>query len=118
MPPDDDNEDFHQLQRELEGACLIGDVARVRQLFTDASLEPADATDTLATYEGYPLATIRFLLELGANPEQFVPWGAWYGQIQSLEMMELLVEFGYDVKPKGHLVLQLVTTRQKRAHCL
>jgi hypothetical protein len=106
MLPIDDNEDFHRLRRELEDACSTGDIARVRRLFAVASLEPTDATETLTTSEGYPLATVRCLLELGADPEPFVPWGAWQGQIQSVEAMELLVEFGYDIKANGHLILQ------------
>jgi hypothetical protein len=106
MTPDDQNEDFHRLQRELEAACSIGDAIRLRQLFADAELDASDATDALRSSEGYPLTTIRCLLELGADVDTFVPWGASRGQIQSLEAMELLVEFGYDVKSKGHIVLQ------------
>ena len=106
MEPDDQNKDFCPLQRDLQETCLAGDTARLRQLFADAELDAADATDTLRSSEGYPLATIRCLLELGADVDQFVPWAASDGEIQSLETMELPVEFGYDVKSKGHLVLQ------------
>lgn len=103
---DDQNEGFHRLRRELDDACLTGDVSRVRQLFVDGDLDASDATDTLRSSEGFPLATIRCLLELGADVDQFVPWAASDGEIQSLEAMELLVEFGYDVKLRGHLILQ------------
>jgi hypothetical protein len=103
---DDQNADFHRLRRELDDACLAGDVSRVRQLFVDADLDATDATDTLRSSEGFPLAIIRCLLELGADVDQFVPWAASDGEIQSLETMELLVEFGYDVKSNGHLILQ------------
>ena len=103
---DDQNEDFHRLQRDLDDACLEGDLSRVRQLFSDAELDDSDATDTLRSSRGYPLATIRCLLELGADVDQFVPWAASDGEIQSLEAMKLVVEFGYNVKTKGHLILQ------------
>jgi hypothetical protein len=106
MAPDDDNEDFHRRQQELEDACVAGDVIRIRQLFFDAELDAAEASSLLLSSEGYPLATLRCLLELGADPEHFIPWGAADEQIQSLEVMELLVEFGYDVKSRGHLILQ------------
>lgn len=106
MTPDDENEDFHRLQRELDDACLNGDVSLVRQLFVNADLDATDATDTLRSSKGFPLATIRCLLELGADVDQFVPWAASDGEIQSLEAMELMVKFGYDVKAKGHLILQ------------
>ena len=106
MAPDDDNEDYHRLQRELHATCLAGDIVRLRQLFTDADLDATDATDTLTWPEDYPLITIRCLLDLGADVDKFVPWAASDGEIQSLEAMELMVEFGYDVKAKGHLILQ------------
>jgi hypothetical protein len=106
MTPDNDDEDFHRLRWELDDACLAGDVPRVRQLFVDADFDATDATDTLRSSKGVPLATIRCLLELGAEVDQFVPWAASDGEIQSLEAMELMVEFGYDVKSKGHLILQ------------
>jgi len=106
MASDDDNDDIHRHQRELEDACLTGDVSRMRQLFADAELDGADASSLLISSEGYPLATLRCLLELGADVERFVPWGASDGQIQSAEVMELLIEFGYDVESKGHLILQ------------
>jgi len=106
MELDDQNDAFHQLQRELHETCLTGDIARLRQLFADADFDAADAMDTMRSSEGYPIVTIRCLLELGADVAQFVPWAASDGGIQSLEAMELLVGFGYDVKAKGHLILQ------------
>ena len=106
MTFDDQNEGFYRLQRELHDTCLAGDTAQLRQLFADAQLDAADANDALKSSGSYPLTTIRCLLELGADVDQFVPWAAADGKIRSLEAMELMEEFGYDVKTKGHLILQ------------
>ena len=106
MEPDDQNKDFCPLQRDLQETCLAGDTARLRQLFSDAERDAADATDTLRSSEGCRLATIRCLLAFGADVDYFIPWTASDGELQSLKAVELMVEFGYDIKAKGHLILQ------------
>ena len=45
MELDDQNDAFHQLQRELHETCLTGDIARLRQLFADADFDAADAME-------------------------------------------------------------------------
>lgn len=104
---DSQNDNFYRLCREVKDACLAGDVAEVHRLFAEALRDDPYVIDTLTISGDYPLASIRCLLELGVDSaERFAPRGAFAGRIQSVEAMELLVKFGYDIKTMGHLILQ------------
>jgi hypothetical protein len=88
-------------QRKLQMACKTNNIARVRELFTTRSLNETDAT--LCSYTISPdLPLMRCLLEHGAGFASDL-------RVQpppSLDMVELFVEFGYNVKAEGHKMLQ------------
>jgi hypothetical protein len=84
----------------LKRACKENDVARVHELFTTISLDYENAT--LCTYGMSNLPLMRCLLEHGADLKRYLEINA----PPSLDMIKLLVKFGYDVKAEGHKILQ------------
>jgi hypothetical protein len=93
----------HKLVRELVSACDADDLPRIRHLLTTTSLEKAHATDVLKNT--YSLPVTRCLLEQGADADYKPTWRPETNH-ESLERLKLFAEFGYDVKLKGHLILQ------------
>jgi hypothetical protein len=88
-------------QRELEAACKTNDIAHVRELLATRPLNNNDATNCSLT--GSPsLPLMRFLLEHGADLARYL----LVDSPPSLDMVKLLVEFGYDVEAEGHKMLQ------------
>jgi hypothetical protein len=94
----------HKSKRELVSACNADDLPRIRQLLTTTSLESADATRAVR-YHSLSLSVTRCLLEHGADADYSPPWQPETDH-ESLERLKLFAEFGYDVKLKGHLILQ------------
>lgn len=93
-------QDPRQLRRELDSACKADDLPRIRQLLTTTSLGRSDANGVFAS--SLPLSVLRCLLEHGADAD-FI--GSKNHDL-TLDVLKLLVEFGFDVKAKGHLILQ------------
>jgi hypothetical protein len=91
------------LVRELASACNADDLPRIRHLLTTTSLEGADATEALRKSLSLPVT--RCLLEHGADANYDPPWRPETDP-ESLDRLKLFAEFGYDVKLKGHLILQ------------
>ena len=83
---------------ELEAACEANDIARVRELFATRPLNNDDATKRRSSSASVPL--MRCLLEHGADLDLCVK------APRSLDMVKLFVEFGFDVKAGGHMMLQ------------
>lgn len=89
--------------RDLRAACRAKDLSRVRELFKTNILGALDATKELKKIN-VEVPLMRCLLENGADPNVLGLDGA-----DSLEELKLLAEFGYDFRPRGHLVLQSVS---------
>lgn len=94
----DEWQDPRQLRRELDSACKAGDLPRIRQLLTTTSLDRSDANGVFAS--SLPLSVLRCLLEHGADADFIEKRGL------TLDVLRLLAEFDFDVKAKGHLILQ------------
>ena len=75
---------------------------KVRRLFETTPLDADDATKYLS-WASPDLAMMRFLLERGADAHSFSIRLAYHG---SPDVVKLLTEFGFDVKSKGHIILQ------------
>jgi hypothetical protein len=102
-PPGDEIE---RLRQTLFSAVEEDNVERVNQLFATTSLQAGDATRALDHALDSP-AVIRCLLLHGADAKA-------YDQIEdvrSAELLRLLVEFGYDIRPTGYLIIQYVAER-------
>ena len=95
--------EIERVQHSLFSAVEEDNVERVSQLFATTSLQAADATRALDHALTGP-AVMRCLLLHGADAKA-------YDQIEgvrSAELFKLLVEFGYDIRPTGHLIIQYV----------
>lgn len=91
-----------ELVRELRTACKADDSQRVTELLNNGSIIATDATKCLEeTWMNLPLT--RLLLEHGAEP---AACATTFRMSHSFELVELLVEFGYDIKSNGHCILQ------------
>ena len=75
---------------------------KVRQLFETTPLDADDATKYLS-WASPDLAMMRFLLERRADVHSFRIRLAYHG---SLDVVKPLTEFGFDIKSKGHIILQ------------
>jgi hypothetical protein len=93
---------YDRAKQELVMAALAYDNVRVRELFETTPLDADDATEYLE-WASPDLVMMRFLLERGANADSFSIRHAHHG---SLDVLKLLAEFGFDVKSKGHIILQ------------
>lgn len=95
-----DSEAEH-LRKRLFSAVEADNVELVGQLFVTNSLQAGDATRAL-DYAATCPAVMRCLLMHGADPKAFndIEW------VRSAEVLRLLVEFGYDIRPTGHLIIQ------------
>jgi hypothetical protein len=102
-PPDGENE---RVRQSLFSAIAADNVELVGQLFASNSLQAGDATRALRRASTHP-AVLRCLLMHGADPKAFdrIEW------VRSAEVLRLLVEFGYDIRPTGHLIIQYVPER-------
>lgn len=88
-------------QQELVAACKTDDIARVRELFATRPLNNDDASYCIfRTSPSLPM--MRCLLEHGAQFASYVK----VKSPPSLDVVNLFVEFGYDVKTEGHKMLQ------------
>lgn len=90
-----------EARQQLQSACRQRNLAHIRQLFSTTLLGGDDATQALADAIPHQELT-RFLLEQRADPNSLTRLSA----IRSLDIIKLLVEFGYDLALTGHLVLQ------------
>lgn len=93
-----------QASEKLREACGSGDLAEIRQVFSDGIATSEDATNVLEEWSDDP-TICRLLLENGADPN-----AVDINLVESAEILRLLAEFGYDIKSQGHLVLQCVLT--------
>jgi hypothetical protein len=98
-----ENEDLRQT---LFSAVEENNVQRVSQLFATTSLQADDATRALGHASTRP-AVLRCLLMHGADPKAF----GRIERVRSAEVLRLLVEFGYDIRLTGHLIIQYVAER-------
>ena len=89
-------------KQELVMATRAHDKPRVRQLFETTPLDADDATEYLP-WALPDVAMMRFLLEHGADARSISMRRAYR---RSLDVVKLLTEFGFDVKSKGHIILQ------------
>jgi hypothetical protein len=103
-----------EVRSDLRSACKANDVQRVAELLNGNSVTAADATECLdETTQHLPL--MRLLLEHGADPAACATTRCMG---ESIELVKLLVEFGYDIKKNGHWVLQYAIARQYEAQIL
>jgi hypothetical protein len=104
-----------EVVRALRKVCEEDDSRRVVDLLAGGSVTAADATACLKRSWRLEVPVIRLLLEHGADP---AACGTTRYMQTSLELMKLLVEFGYDIKINGHWVLQCVTSGlRKKCGC-
>jgi hypothetical protein len=93
--------------RELSAACSANDGQRLRELLDSGSITRANATACLdMTLAKLPL--MRMLLEHGADPAACATPRCMK---RSIDLVKLLVEFGYDIKINGHCILQYALFR-------
>ena len=92
--------DHDDLLQELKEACNEEDISRIGQLLTTTPLNSADATNVIT--EQHSVCTLQCLLEHGADANRA---RSRIG-VPSLDVLKILAKFGYDVKAKGHLILQ------------
>ena len=96
----EEEQDHDELVQELKSACDEEDIPRIAHLLTTTSFDSDDATDVVT--EKHSVRTMQCLLEHGADADRI----ASSIQVPSLDVFKLLARFGYDVKAKGHLILQ------------
>ena len=96
----DEEQDHDELVQELKLACDEDDIPRIVHLLTTTSLDSADATDVVT--KKHSIRTLQCLLEHGADATCIRS----KLRVPSLDVLKLLARFGYDVKAKGHLILQ------------
>ena len=91
------------VRSELRSACKADDVQRVAELFDNCTTTAADATACIEeTTEN--LSMMRMLLEHGADPAACATTRCMQ---ESIELIKLLVEFGYDIRVNGHWIWAL-----------
>lgn len=100
---------YHELVRELELACDADDLPRIRQLLTTSSFKSRGITG--AFDESQSVHVLRCLLEHGANADYIASSSRI--RILTLDHLKVTAEFRYDVKSKGHEILQWVTQKRK-----
>ncbi|KAF7196951.1 putative ankyrin repeat protein [Pseudocercospora fuligena] len=89
---------------QVRNACEARDLARVRQLFAQYSLDADDATEALRDAP-VKRSLYRFLLESGANANAIhIRQVAWSGDAG--EILKMLREYQYDFKAESHRILQ------------
>jgi len=98
-----------QAVQKLESACRANDVERVRELFQTTPLAAADATDRLDSLDDESprlpyISLMRCLLENGADTNDL--YFDCVERDRVLDVMKMFAEHGYDVKAKGHSILQ------------
>lgn len=93
-------------RRILFSAVEEDNVERVSQAFATTSFEAGDATRALGRALNSP-AVIRCLLMHGADAKAFDE----IEEVRCAEILKILVEFGYDIRPTGHLIIQCVAER-------
>jgi hypothetical protein len=98
-----ESEPESEVVRALRKVCEEDDSRRVVDLLAGGSVTAADATACLKRSWRLKVPVMRLLLEHGADP---AACGTTRYMQKSLELMKLLVEFGYDIKINGHWVLQ------------
>ena len=88
-------------------SAVKGDnVESIDQLFATTCLQAGDATRALRHALTRP-AIIRCLLRHGADAKAFDD----IERVRFAEVLRVLVEFGYDIRPTGHLIIQCVAER-------
>lgn len=92
--------DHDELLQELKVACDEEDIPRIGQLLTTTPLNSADATNVVT--KKHSIRTLQCLLEHGADADRVRS----KLRVPSLDVLKVLARFGYDVKAKGHLILQ------------
>ena len=93
---------YHELVRELHLSCGTDDVPLIRQLLTTTSFKSRDVTR--AFDKSQSVHVLRCLLEHGAEAEYIASSSDIH--VLTLDQLKSTVEFGYDVKFKGHEILQ------------
>lgn len=91
------------VRQRLLSAVERDDVERVNGLLATTSLQAGHATRALNHASTRP-AVMRCLLMHGADSRAFerIEW------VRSAEVLQLLVESGYDIRETGHLIIQYV----------
>lgn len=93
--------------RGLRNACSANDSQRLQELLDSGTVTRADANACLEfTKDQLPL--MRMLLQHGADPAVCATTRLMK---RSIDLVKLLVEFGYDIKINGHDILQYVLFR-------
>lgn len=98
--------EIERVRHSLFSAVEEDNVERVNQLSATTSLQAADATRALYHALTGP-AVMRCLHLHGADAKAFDQ----IEKVRSAELLKLLVEFGYDIRPVGHLIIQYVAER-------
>lgn len=91
-----------ELRGELRSACKTSNIERVREMLDAGSVTAADATSCLDDAHAN-FSVVRMLLEHGAEPSGCARVCRLK---ESLDLVMLLVEFGYDISINGHCILQ------------
>jgi hypothetical protein len=94
---------YHELVRELHLACDADDLPRIRQLLTTTSFESRDVTGAFDASQS--VYVLRCLLEHGANADAIASSSTCL-HVLTLDHLKATAQFGYDVKSKGHEILQ------------
>ncbi|SPQ24105.1 4bda7d8b-c756-49db-9583-318ca5779d1e [Thermothielavioides terrestris] len=104
--------------QKLRTAIEADDTESIRELFKSESLNPEDATRLLylPVSKGC-LASTQCLLELGADPKEGIPQGLFSAsrcnRDHLVEMLQLLADFGLDVKnPKLSILYSVLDDRK------
>lgn len=100
QPQLDPNERKAEAWRDFDEACSVNDVASVEEFFQTGLQNASDASYRLQYHEN-SIEVKRCLLQHSKAPSPKEVRSA-----RSLEEIKLFVEFGFDVKAEGHLVLE------------
>lgn len=85
-------------------AAERGDIATIKQVFQTGQLDHTYVPQLLRRwFSSERLAAMRYLLELGADPNE--PPLILIDKGCSLAKLKLLAEFGLDVKPEGRNII-------------
>jgi hypothetical protein len=98
----------NEARQQLSEVCQESDAARVSQLFTNRSLNAADAIKALGSLINRDLKLVRVLLENGADASAVHIHKTARSECGN-ELLWLFARYNYDLQSKGHMRLQLVS---------
>jgi hypothetical protein len=100
---------YHELVRELHLSCDTDDVPLIRRILKTTSFKSRDVTRAFDRSQS--VHVLRCLLDHGADADYIASSSDIY--VLTLDQLKTTAEFGYDVRSKGHEILQWVTQKKK-----